>query len=59
MFLYFLVKNGVLNTNRTPGGPSAASGVLHFIKTVINALFIKKELYKRSFFINSAKKTFL
>ena len=28
MFLYFLVKNGVLNTNRTPGGPSAP-GVIH------------------------------
>ena len=58
-FCIFFAEIGVLNTNRTPGGPSAASGVLHFIKTVINALFIKKELYKRSFFINSAKKTFL
>lgn len=58
-FCIFFAEIGVLNTNRTPGGPSAASGVLHFIKTVINALFMKKELYKRSFFINSAKKTFL
>ena len=28
MFLYFLVKNVALNTNRTPGGPSAP-GVIH------------------------------
>ena len=41
-FCIFFAEIGVLNTNRTPGGASATPGILHFIKAIINGVFLKR-----------------